>query len=151
MLSIDNERVKEGTAIQQHYDSDQPAPPKGRSRLIIDIVPELRRRIRVAAAQNDLSIQEYVGRILDEVVPLEAMPEEREHGPIKREALDRLLKHREEFMRAHPGLVFEDSVETLRQIREERMEQLEQASRSRYDQGISDQIREERMEQLEQR
>jgi len=70
-----------------------------RLRLVIDISPELRRRIMRAAEQKDLSVNEYVGRILEEVIPRES----------------NLL----EVMRAHPGEVF-DSVETLHQIREER-------------------------------
>lgn len=113
-------------AIQDHHESEQAALPKVRSRLIVDITPELRRRIRVAAAQNDLSIQDYVGRILDQVVPAEVVPERAEHGPINRAAVEELLRHREEFKRAHPGLVIEDSVEALRQIREERTRQLEE-------------------------
>lgn len=113
-------------AMQQQYDDDQTSHPKKRSRLIIDIVPELRRRIKVAAAQNDLSVQEYVGRILDQVVPPEVSPGQRQYKPLNRAAIDKLLQTREAIIRAHPGLVFEDSVETLRQIREERTRELEQ-------------------------
>jgi len=114
-------------AMQREYDENQirPSHPKIRSRLIIDIVPELRRRIKVAAAQNDLSVQEYVGRILDQAVPPEPEPGQRQRRPVSRAAIDELLQFREELKRAHPGLVFEDSVETLRQIREERTRQLE--------------------------
>ena len=42
-----------------------------RSRITIDISPELRRRIKVAASQRDLSISEYLGNILEEHVPEE--------------------------------------------------------------------------------
>lgn len=113
-------------AMQQQYDDDQTSHPKKRSRLIIDIVPELRRRIKVAAAQNDLSVQEYVGRILDQVVPPEVSPVQRQYKSLNRAAVEELLRFREEISRAHPGQVFEDSVETLRQIREERTRELEQ-------------------------
>ena len=109
----------------EHYD-DQTSRPKKRSRLIIDIVPELRRRIKIAAAQNDLSIQEYVGRILDQVVPPERSPEQREYGRLDRAAVDKLLRTREAIMRAHPGQVFEDSSELIYQAREERSRELEQ-------------------------
>src|SRR5229473_2257653 len=113
-------------ATQHDHYNDQANRPKKRSRLIIDIVPELRRRIKVAAAQNDLSVQEYVGRILDQVVPPEVSSGQRQYKPLNRAAVDELLGFREEIMRAHPGQVFEDSVETLRQIREERTRELEQ-------------------------
>ena len=116
----------ETMVMQQQYDDDHMSHSKKRLRLIIDTVPELRRRIKVAAAQNDLSIQEYVGRILDQVVPPEVSPMQRKYKPLNRAAVDELLRFREEIMRAHPGQVFEDSVETLRQLREERTRELEQ-------------------------
>ena len=40
-----------------------------RSRITIDMSPELRRRIKVAASQRDVSISEYLGSILEENVP----------------------------------------------------------------------------------
>ena len=45
--------------------------------------------------------------------------------PLDHAAVDRLLRTADAIKHAHPGLVFEDSVETLRQIREERMWELE--------------------------
>ena len=100
--------------------------PKKRTRLIIDIVPELRRRIKIAAAENDLSLQEYVGRILDQAVPPERSSSQRQYGHLDRIAVDRLLQTREAIMHAHPGQVFEDSSELLYQAREERSKELEQ-------------------------
>jgi hypothetical protein len=124
--SIEVLKVGESMAMQhEHYD-DQTSRPKKRSRLIIDIVPELRRRIKIAAAENDLSIQEYVGRILDQVVPPERSSEQREYGRLDRAAVDKLLRTREAIMRAHPGQVFEDSSELIYQAREERSRELEQ-------------------------
>jgi hypothetical protein len=99
---------------------------KKRTRLIIDIVPELRRRIKIAAAENDLSVQEYVGRILDQAVPPERSSSQRAYGHLDRMAVDRLLQTREAIMHAHPGQVFEDSSELLYQAREERSRELEQ-------------------------
>lgn len=107
-------------AIQHQYDDDQT------SDFIISIVPELRRRIKKAAAQRNLSEQEYIERVLEEAVPPEASSVERQSGGINRAAVDELLKYREEIRHAHPGQVLEDSVETLRQIREERTRELEQ-------------------------
>ena len=113
-------------AMQSQYNDDQNRVPGKRPRLMIDISPELRRRIKIAAAQKDLSIREYVENILDQAVPPEkSLLEKRERGRLNSAAIDDLLKTREEIMRAHPGQVF-DSVETLRQLREERIKELEQ-------------------------
>jgi predicted metal-dependent RNase len=113
-------------AMQNQYGDSQRRLPGKRLRLMIDISPELRRRIKVAAAQKDLSVNEYVGRILEEVIPRETnLLENRERGRLNSAAIEDLLKTREEIMRAHPGEVF-DSVETLHQVREERLKELEQ-------------------------
>jgi hypothetical protein len=124
--SIEVVREGESMAMQhEHYD-DQVSRPKKRSRLIIDIVPELRRRIKIAAAENDLSIQVYVGRILEQAVPPERTSTQREYGRLDRAAVDKLLRTREAIIRAHPGQVFEDSSELIHQAREERSRELEQ-------------------------
>lgn len=113
-------------AMQNQYSNNQRRLPGKRPRLMIDISPELRRRIKIAAAQKDLSVNEYVGRILEEVIPRETnLLEKRERSRLNSAAIEDLLKTREEVMRAHPGEVF-DSVETLHQIREERLKELEQ-------------------------
>jgi len=113
-------------AMQTQYNDDHNRLPGKRPRLMIDISPELRRRIKIAAAQKDLSIREYVEDILDQAVPSEkGLLEKRERGRLNSAAIEDLLKTREEIMRAHPGQVF-DSVETLRQLREERIKELEQ-------------------------
>ena len=113
-------------AMQNQYNDSQRRLPGKRPRLMIDISPELRRRIKVAAAEKDLSVNEYVGRILEEVIPRESnLLENRERGRLNSTAIEDLLRTREEVMRAHRGEVF-DSVETLHQIREERLKELEQ-------------------------
>ncbi len=105
-------------AIHQHNDDQA-------NNLIINIVPELRRRIKIAAAQSNLSEQEYVERILEQVIPSETNFAQRRSGQLNRAAVDDLLRYREEIRRAHPGQVFENSVELLRQAREERTRELE--------------------------
>jgi len=120
--------MKEGDvmAMQSQDSNDRNRLPGKRPRLMIDISPELRRRIKVAAAQKDRSIREYIEDILEHAVPPEtSFLEKRERGQLNSAAIEDLLKTREEIMRAHPGQVF-DSVETLRQIREERLKELEQ-------------------------
>jgi hypothetical protein len=39
--------------------------PTPRSRLAIDLPAEVRRRVRIAAARQDMTLQEYVRRALD--------------------------------------------------------------------------------------
>lgn len=106
-------------AIRHQYDDHT-------SDLIINVHPQLRKRLAIAAAQSNLSIEDYVERILEQVVPPEEIPAQRYARGLNREAVDKLLQTREDIMRAHPGQVFEDSAETLRQIREERTRELEQ-------------------------
>ncbi len=95
-----------------------------RPRLMIDISPELRRRIRIAAAQNDLSIREYIERILEQTVPGEANLPQREPRRVTQEAIDRLRQVREQIRQKHPDTVFTDSAEIIRQMRDERSEHL---------------------------
>jgi hypothetical protein len=112
--------------MRQGHSNHEESRPKKRSRLIIDIVPELRRRIKIAAAENDLSVQEYVGRILEQAVPPERNSVQRQYGRLDRAAVDKLLQTHETIMRAHPGQVFEDSSELIHQAHEERSRELEQ-------------------------
>ncbi len=99
---------------------DQAENTKKRTRITIDVSPEMRRRIKMAALQDDLSVGEYVGRILEQNVPEEAHFKERQHRPITREAIERLLRFREELIKETNGVLFEDSAEILRQEREKR-------------------------------
>jgi len=69
-------KVDKEMAMQSQYNDDQNRVPGKRPRLMIDISPELRRRIKIAAAQKDLSIRVYVEDILDQAVP----SEKREQG-----------------------------------------------------------------------
>jgi len=93
--------------------------PKKRSRITFDVTPELRRKIKVAAAKNDISIGEYIGGILEQIVP--NGPEVKERPGITREAIERLQRTRKEIMEERHGRPFtEDSTEMLRQEREKR-------------------------------
>jgi hypothetical protein len=98
--------------------------PAKRSRITIDITPELRRRIKQAALQLDLSVSEYAGRILEEAVPEEKSMTQREHPHITYEAIERLKKLSQQIIQDRGGKPFEDSTEMLRQQREERTRQL---------------------------
>lgn len=92
-----------------------------RIRLTIDISPELRRRIRNAAAQRDLSLRAYVERILEEAVTEDGASGQPMRRPLNREAVERLHRRREAISK---GQVFPDSTEDIRQMRVERAEYL---------------------------
>jgi hypothetical protein len=98
---------------------------KERTRITIDVSPELRTRIKVAAAANAISVSEYLGRILEESVPAQDTGRARGH-PVTRETIERLREIREAIMRDRNGKPFEDSTEIIRQMREERSRELGQ-------------------------
>jgi hypothetical protein len=106
-------------------DEHQEANTMKRSRITIDISPELRRRIKMAALQNDSSISEYVGDILEKNVPDEASMI-RQRRPATRKMLDELIEIRDRILQERNGQPFEDSTEMIRQMREERSRELEQ-------------------------
>ncbi len=107
-------------AMQRKHNGDQT------NDLIINIHPQLRRRLTIAEAQSNLSLEEYVSRILEQVAPPETNAAQKRGGRLNWAAVEELKRYREEIRRAHPGQVFEDSVELLRQAREERTRELEQ-------------------------
>lgn len=93
-----------------------------RPRLTIDISPQMRRRIKAAAALRDMTVREYVERILEEAVPEEPAREQRAYHRISPEAVERLFRTRDRIMR---GRVFtDDSTDLLNEAREERTEEL---------------------------
>ena len=92
--------------------------------LTINISPELRQRLQEIAAQDNLSIREYIETLLEQIVLHEARISSPERRPMSREAFEGLLQLREQFKRNHPGLVLDDSTEIIRQMREERSQYL---------------------------
>ena len=110
-----------------HYnDKQQKANIMKRTRITIDISPELRRRIKIAASQRDVSISEYLGQILEENVPDEASIIQRPRKPLTREILEHVYQVREEIMEHTNRRLFEDSTAIIRQMREERSQELDQ-------------------------
>jgi hypothetical protein len=103
-------------AMKHHFDDDQTDD------FIINVVPDLRKRIKLAAVLSNLSVQEYV----EQMVPSETVALQARNGRINRAAVDNLLRYREEIKRTHPGQVIENSLEQLYQAREERTKELEQ-------------------------
>lgn len=109
-----------------HEDEQQEANTMKRSRITIDISPELRRRIKIAASRNDQSISDYLGRILEENVPEEMDLVEQDVHPVPSDILEEIDRIRERVIRESKGHIFEDSSEVLRQQREERTQYLEE-------------------------
>ena len=107
-------------------DKQQEANTMKRSRITIDISPELRRRIKVAASQRDLSISEYLGNILEEHVPEEMILVEQDVHSVPSDILEEIDRIHERVIRESKGHIFEDSTEVLRQQREERTQYLEE-------------------------
>ena len=127
-ITYQNERKGDIMALRKEdfdYEDTPVETPKKRSRITIDVSPEMRRRIKLAALQNDLTVGEYVGRILEENVPTE-VNREQQRRPITREAIEGLRQIREQIMQDRNGRLFEDSAELIRQMREERSQELEQ-------------------------
>ena len=110
--------------IDDTYDEENRAM-KERTRITIDVSPELRQRIKAAEFQNNVSISEYVGDILEDAVPKDIIYN-RELKPLTREKLERVLKVREEIIAHTYGRTFEDSTELIRQMREERTRELDE-------------------------
>ena len=107
-------------AAMQQYNDDQT------NGIIIHLVPELRRRIKNAAAKSNLSEQDYIGHVLEQAVPFEENALDKRTGRLNKAAVEELLRFREEIRHAHPGQVFEDSVDLVHKAREERMRELEE-------------------------
>ena len=110
--------------FHEDEDEDMGDNAKKRTRITIDVSPEMRRRIKMAALQNDLKVGEYIGRILEENVPDEVPAKRIQGHPVTREAIERLLRFREELIKETNGVLFEDSTEILRQEREKRTRHL---------------------------
>jgi hypothetical protein len=91
-----------------------------RPRLTLDIPPALRRRIKVAAAAQDLSVSAYVTRLLDRAVPVGRALKRKADGTITAETLRRFAAFRAEQAAPFP----EDSADLIRESRMERENQL---------------------------
>lgn len=109
----------------EHENVEREQPTK-RTRITFDVSPELRRRIKVAATKEDISIGEYLGHILEQMVPEEAGTSSKHRQPITYKTLERVLQVHERIKEHTEGYLFEDSTELIHQMREERARELEQ-------------------------
>lgn len=104
-------------------DNEENQPVEERINITIDVSPTLYEKIKVAAAENALSISEYLGDILEESVDTRNTERTRGH-PVTLEAIERLRRLREQIFQENNGQFFEDSTELIRQMREERSREL---------------------------
>jgi hypothetical protein len=91
-----------------------------RPRLTVDISPTLKRRIKVAAAAQDMPVSAYIARVLEQAVPAADTVTKASDGAITREMIRRAATLRAEQKAPFP----EDSADLIREAREERYGQL---------------------------
>lgn len=91
-----------------------------RPRLTVDITPGLKRRIKVAAAAQDLPVSAYVTGVLEQAVPAAEVSEKAADG-----AISSGMIRRAERLRAEQALAFpEDSADLIREDRVRRQSEL---------------------------
>ena len=95
--------------------------PNKRARLMVDITPELRRRIKVAAAEQDISMREYVERLLEVAMHMEAPPAAPQRRSLASEIVTELRQVRDQISQ---GRRFTDPALVIERMREERSEDL---------------------------
>ncbi len=97
-------------------------PPTQRTRLTVDVSPDMRQRIRTAAARRDVSVRRYVEDILEAVVPMNENSRSGRGRLVTPETLTIFKKLRETVMR---GRRFsDDSADLIEQGRFERTAEL---------------------------
>jgi hypothetical protein len=92
--------------------------------IMVGMKPEVRYQLETTAAEQELSLREYIEKVLEEIALLQQKASKEELQPITREAYEGLLRLREQFKKNHPGVVLDDSTEIIRQMREERSQYL---------------------------
>ncbi len=89
---------------------------RARPRLTVDISPALKRRIKIAAAAQDVPVSAYVANVLGRVVPAAETVAKSADGTIT----SRMIR-RAKGLRAEQGQPFsEDSADLIRAAREQR-------------------------------
>lgn len=91
-------------------------PGQGRSRLYVDVPADIRRRVRVAAAHEDVTVQEYVVKSLERSLSDREALEEADACDDAQRLLDRLRATRDRVFRG--GMLSDDSVDIIRASRE---------------------------------
>jgi hypothetical protein len=88
---------------------------------MVDVTPELRRRIKIAAAERDVSVRDYVVGILERAVPT-GSEEGHVQGLVTPEMIETFRRIRDDLME---GRTFtDDSTDLINEARAERMAEL---------------------------
>lgn len=105
---------------RQEHDDEHVEGIENETDSTLEISPEIQRRIQKAANGNNLSVEQYLERMLekDDV----ALQEQRQ--PLTQEKLAGIFRTMEEIQQHTQGQVFEDPVEVIRKMREERLREL---------------------------
>ena len=90
-----------------------------RIRLSFNATPDLRRRIKLAALNQNLSLSKYLGQVLERAVPVEEKITEAKYHPVTNKTLEAVDRIREMLMQGREENFFGDSVESVRQMRED--------------------------------
>jgi hypothetical protein len=122
-IRIKAERWNAIMAIQKHRHDD--GTPENDALLAIKISHALRSRIKRAANSSNLSVDEYLERVLEQAMQQEEEAVQTPQKPLSQEQLARVLQASEQISQSTQGQVFEDPVEVIRKMREERLQELE--------------------------
>jgi hypothetical protein len=91
-----------------------------RPRLTLDVSPTLKRRIKVAAAAQDMPVSAYITRVLEQAIPAGDTVTKASDCTISPEIIRRAARLRAEQRAPFP----EDSADLVRQAREQRHAEL---------------------------
>jgi hypothetical protein len=99
---------------------------KKRVRMTFDVAPDLRRRIKLAAINRNMTLNEYLGQVLEEVVPVEEenMQTQHQERTLTHKTLDKVNEISQRILKERNGRPFENTTEMIRQMREERTKYL---------------------------
>ncbi|GAC1616120.1 MAG: hypothetical protein NVS4B11_03890 [Ktedonobacteraceae bacterium] len=107
-------------------ESNKHSPSLNQTDLILHISAELQRKINVAALQNYLSLEEYVEQVLEQATSKDDVTTRHQDKPLSPEIVGHVLEVSEQIKQHTRGHLFEDSTEMIRQMREERSQELDQ-------------------------
>lgn len=111
-----------------HYEPDERRStekdqPIERHRLTINISAELDERIQEAAEQQNVSIEQYLADLLNDVIPVASI-QQSSRKSARRRGFEKLTQVQNQILQEHGGVPFEDTLELLHESREERDKEL---------------------------
>jgi hypothetical protein len=111
-------------AVRRQEHDDESAKGNGNETdITLEISPEIRRRIKRAAAENNLSVEEYLERMIEQAEKEDLIRQE-QRKPLTQEKLVGIFRAIEEIQQHTQGQIFDDPVEVIRKMREERLREL---------------------------